>query len=81
MENIDYSKFMQICFNYHKQYFDPNICDLCGGTGIVAIMCCNGYMCACQGMPIDFNLECSCGLSNNFDLLLDWNYQDEKIKD
>jgi hypothetical protein len=45
-----------------EQNADYSICSNCGGTGINAAMCCNGYMCCCQGMPVDFENECKqCG--------------------
>ena len=49
-------------FEYLYGYADYSICSDCGGTGISAVMCCNGYMCGCQGKPVDFVNKCpSCG--------------------
>lgn len=54
----DYPTFMQKTMAYIKKYADFSICDNCGGIGIHAVMCCNGDMCGCKGMPVDFEFEC-----------------------
>lgn len=59
MTGIDpYSASMQETMEYLKKHADYSVCNNCGGTGINAVMCCNGDMCGCRGMPVDFEFEC-----------------------
>ena len=48
---IDYSKFMRAMINAP---WDDDKCGTCGGNGLKAVYCCNGFECSCRGMPIDF---------------------------
>ena len=40
---------------------DYNICNMCGGMGVVYLKCCNGNDCGCLGLPYDFD-TCDCGI-------------------
>ena len=52
---MDDDKIMKEIENLHKAFFDPKVCENCGGTGAPAII-------GCEGLPIDFELECEkCG--------------------
>jgi hypothetical protein len=46
--------------------WDPKGCQRCGGSGLVADMCCNGAECGCRGRPIDFG-PCDCGAAEPTD--------------
>jgi len=48
---LDYPTFMQ---GLVAAPYDNSRCESCGGTGWRSVLCCNGYMCGCQGMPVDF---------------------------
>lgn len=62
---MDYVDFMISCSDFLKNNADYKICNDCGGTGISAIICCNGKECGCYGQPIDFKLKCSkCGIQS-----------------
>lgn len=54
---LSYGEFMRGMCNMP---FDHDKCPKCGGTGLMPVYCCNGDMCGCLGMPIDF-IDCSCG--------------------
>ena len=59
---MDYCEFMRYCVDYLLNNHNYSICNCCGGTGINAIMCCNGRDCGCYGHPVDFKLNCKeCG--------------------
>ncbi len=50
-----YSQWMYDCYQQLKAVtFCYDLCDKCGGTGVHAVQCCNGYECGCMGMPVDF---------------------------
>lgn len=54
----DFVLFMKRCYDYLKLNYDYSICNDCGGTGLSAIMCCNGKDCGCHGLPMDFLTIC-----------------------
>jgi hypothetical protein len=57
-----FPEFMEKTTRFLQEYADYKICDVCGGTGIKAVVCCNGQDCACMGLPVDFEMNCSnCG--------------------
>ena len=62
----DYVSFMQYCY-YGNHKYNRKKCVECGGIGLTPEMCCNGYECGCQGMPIDFKVGCDrCGRKHRF---------------
>ena len=62
LELLPYAEYMNTLDKYCKQNWDNNLCDVCGGAGVIAIMCCSGIDCMRQGAPVDFILECKkCG--------------------
>jgi len=57
-----YCEFMATWEKYMKEHADYSICSNCGGTGINAIICCNGQDCMCMGKPVDYQFYCEeCG--------------------
>lgn len=54
---LDFPTFMHGMMNAP---WDDDKCGDCGGTGGKPDWCCNGHMCGCRGMPIDFG-PCNCG--------------------
>lgn len=65
---MEYIEFMRMCMQAHQEGASIDRADRawscfhCRGTGIKAVMCCGGYECACQGMPVDFT-PCNCGVN------------------
>jgi len=61
LSELGYPEFMQECMERLKN-FDGNICDSCGGTGLIPVMCCTGRDCGCHGLPVDMETKCpECG--------------------
>ena len=53
-----YVEFMRQCISYLQENADYiSKCPECGGTGLSAIICCDGTDCGCMGQPIDF-IQC-----------------------
>ena len=62
LSNMGYPEFMNTVYEYQKGNWYNRLCDKCGGTGFVPMMCCGGDECGCLGLPVDFDIECSvCG--------------------
>ncbi len=64
----DFCRFMKDSFDFLKHNAEYNICSDCGGTGLSAVMCCNGRYCGCFGLPIDFLTICPKCKINHFQL-------------
>ena len=63
---MDYSQYMNEMLDLSRAFWNHGLCESCGGTGIYPIMCCDGYMCGCKGLPYDFDLKCpDCGRELN----------------
>lgn len=49
-----------------------NVCNDCGGLGVIYLTCCNDTNCGCLGLPYDFE-SCKCGIKFPTDTqLLNW---------
>ena len=67
-----YVTFMRGMYDAPRDY---DKCEHCGGTGFVAVMCCNGSDCGCNGLPHDFE-DCP----NKCDKLTDEQIEDIAFK-
>lgn len=63
---MDYPEFMRASMKYTSLHWNDDECGVCGGSGLHAKFCCNGFECGCQGMPVDFE-QCECGATQPTD--------------
>ena len=65
--DLEFPDFMNAVLEYHRNQWDDLTCTLCGGTGFVPVMCCDGRSCGCHGMPVDFFDICGgCGEKGDY---------------